>query len=340
MSLCSVVLSVLKVYYIGFKVLLYQLFNKSFTLPVFPKLHGRVAIVTGGAKGIGYETARQLTSLGMHVIIAGSHEEESQNAVRRIREENVKGKVEGCHLDLTSLRSIREFVQTFKDRGLPLHVLVNNAGVMLVPERRTEDGFETHFGLNYLGHFMLTQLLLDTLKHSGKQDSCARIVTVSSATHFVGKINLEDLQSRSCYSSHGAYAQSKLALVLFSYYLQQILTAEGSHVTANVVDPGVVNTDLYQNISWPTQLCKQLLSRLLFKSPEQGASTSVYAAASPELEGVGGCYLYNGQRTKSADASYDEELQRRLWRLSCSYVGIQEEGQCSLSSRQLTSEVL
>ncbi|XP_066562072.1 dehydrogenase/reductase SDR family member on chromosome X isoform X3 [Amia ocellicauda] len=260
----------------------------------------------------------------MHVVIAGNSEEAGRDAVRRIREENVDAKVQFSYLDLTSLRSVHQFVQRFKDRGLPLHVLVNNAGVMLVPERRTEDGFEEHIGLNYLGHFLLTQLLLDTLKTSGTEEACARIITVSSATHYVGEITLEDLQSSACYSPHSAYAQSKLALVLFTYHLQRRLAAEGSPVTANTVDPGVVDTDLYQNLSIPAQLCKWLLGWLLFKSPAQGASTSVYAAAAPELEGVGGCYLYNGRRTKSADTSYDEELQRQLWVRSCGLVGIRE----------------
>uniref|UniRef100_A0A8C9R5I6 Polyprenol dehydrogenase n=1 Tax=Scleropages formosus TaxID=113540 RepID=A0A8C9R5I6_SCLFO len=298
---------------------------------VFPKQIGRVAIVTGGAKGMGYETARHLTSLGMHVVIAGNSEEEGLAAVRKIREENSKGKGNSwvCRnadqaagflspflqpfLDLSSLKSVRQFVRMFKDRRLPLHILVNNAGVMLVPERQTEDGFELHFGLNYLGHFLLTNLLLDTLKQSGSHDSCARVVTVSSATHYVGVLNLEDLQSRSCYCAHGAYAQSKLALVLFSYHLQQKLTAGGFPVTVNVVDPGMVNTDLYQNLCSPAQLVKRPVAWLLFRTPAEGASTAIYAAASPTMEGVGGCYLYNGQRAQSSIISYDEDLQAQLW---------------------------
>ncbi|MBN3309359.1 DHRSX reductase, partial [Amia calva] len=227
--------------------------------------------------------------------------------------------VQFSYLDLTSLRSVHQFVQRFKDRGLPLHVLVNNAGVMLVPERRTEDGFEEHIGLNYLGHFLLTQLLLDTLKTSGTEEACARIITVSSATHYVGEITLEDLQSSACYSPHSAYAQSKLALVLFTYHLQRRLAAEGSPVTANTV------IELGLSLLFSLMLCNKL-SLLSFgrQSPAQGASTSVYAAAAPELEGVGGCYLYNGRRTKSADTSYDEELQRQLWVRSCGLVGIRE----------------
>uniref|UniRef100_K7F486 Polyprenol dehydrogenase n=1 Tax=Pelodiscus sinensis TaxID=13735 RepID=K7F486_PELSI len=262
----------------------------------------------------------------MHVIIAGNDENEGREAARKIKEETVNEKVEFLHCDLASMKSIRQFVQQFKARNCPLHVLVNNAGVMLVPERKTEDGFEEHFGLNYLGHFLLTNLLLETLKQSGTHSHNARVITVSSATHYVGRLHLNDLQSRCSYSPHGAYAQSKLALVLFTYRLQHLLTADGSHVTANVVDPGVVNTELYRNVCWATKVVKWMTAWLFFKTPEEGASTSIYAAVSPELEGVGGIYLYNEQRTKSTDASYDEELQRRLWTESCKMTRISDIG--------------
>uniref|UniRef100_A0A8C4VS99 Polyprenol dehydrogenase n=1 Tax=Gopherus evgoodei TaxID=1825980 RepID=A0A8C4VS99_9SAUR len=270
---------------------------------LFPTQNGNVAIVTGGAKGIGYHTVKHLARLGMHVIL-----------------------VEFLHCDLASMKSIRQFVQQFRAKNCPLHVLVNNAGVMLVPERKTEDGFEEHFGLNYLGHFLLTNLLLETLKQSGTRSRNARVITVSSATHYVGRLHLNDLQSRCSYSPHGAYAQSKLALVLFTYRLQHLMTADGSHVTANVVDPGVVNTELYKNVCWATKVVKWMTAWLFFKTPEEGASTSIYAAVSPELEGVGGIYLYNEQRTKSTDVSYDEELQRRLWTESCKMTRISDVG--------------
>ncbi|PKU46668.1 dehydrogenase reductase sdr family member on chromosome x [Limosa lapponica baueri] len=293
--------------------------------PVFPTQNGKVAIVTGGTKGIGYQTVKHLARLGMHVIIAGNSENEGQEAVRKIQEETLTGKVEFLYCDLASMKSIRQFVQRFRAKNCPLHVLVNNAGVMLVPERKTEDGFEEHFGLNYLGHFLLTNLLLDKLKQSGTHSHNARIITVSSATHYVGELHLNDLQSRCSYSPHGAYAQSKLALVLFTYRLQHLLTANGSHVTANVVDPGVVNTELYKHVFWVIKVVKWMTAWLFFKTPEEGASTSIYAAVSPEMEGAGGCYLYNETRTKSADVAYDEELQRRLWTESCRMVGISDE---------------
>lgn len=271
---------------------------------------------------MGFETARQLARLGMHVIIAGNEKEEGQAAVRMLNKGNGKGKVEFIYLDLTSLKSIRQFVQAFKQRCLPLHVLVNNAGTMLVPEIQTEDGFEFHFGLNYLGHFLLTNLLLDVMKKSGKRGRGARIVNMSSATHYTGFMDFDDLNRRVCYSSHGAYSQSKLALVLFTYYLQEQMMTGGFPVTVNAVDPGMVDTALYDNLWTLAQMLKRPVAKILFRTPAEGASTAIYAAASSEMEGVGGCYLYNGQKTPSSELSYDAELQVQLWKKSCELVGL------------------
>ncbi|XDV15196.1 hypothetical protein PO909_015326 [Leuciscus waleckii] len=197
-------------------------------------------------------------------------------------------------------------------------------GVMLVPERRTEDGFELHFGLNYLGHFLLANLLLDVLRKSGKPGKCSRIVIMSSATHYGGRLTLDDLQGRMCYSAHGAYAQSKLALLLFSYHLQDRLWVKGDPVTVNAVDPGMVDTALYDNLCGPAQLAKKPFAKLLFRTPAEGASTAIYAAAASELEGIGGLYLYNGRKTESSALSYDERLQTKLWKESCALVGLQK----------------
>ncbi|XP_075191583.1 polyprenol dehydrogenase isoform X2 [Anomaloglossus baeobatrachus] len=282
-----------------------------------PRQDGKIAIVTGGAKGIGYYTAKHLAKLGMHVIIAGNNETDGNEAVTRIQRDTMNKKVEFLFCDLASMKSIRSCVQNFKAKNLDLHLLVNNAGVMFFPEERTEDGFEVHFGVNYLGHFLLTNLLLDTLRKSGTSDFNARVVTVSSATHFNGQVNFEDLQSSHMYSAHGAYSKSKLALVLFSYYLQHLLSLEGSYVTSNAVDPGVVNTDLYKHVWGPGRFVKWMTGWLFLKSAEEGAATTIYSSISPDLEGIGGCYLYNGTRTKSADLSYNLELQKKLWTETC-----------------------
>ncbi|XP_059241544.1 dehydrogenase/reductase SDR family member on chromosome X isoform X1 [Mustela nigripes] len=325
MSPLSAARAALRVYAVGAAVILAQLLRRclgGFAEPVLAPQPDRVAVVTGGTDGIGYATARHLARLGMRVIIAGNNTGKAQEAVRQIQEETLNDKVEFLYCDLASLKSIRQFVQTFKKKKIPLHVLVNNAGVMMVPQRRTRDGFEEHFGLNYLGHFLLTNLLLDTMKESGSPGCCARVLTVSSATHYIAELDMEDLQGSRSYSPHGAYAQSKLALVLFTYHLQRLLAAQGSPVTANVVDPGVVNTDLYRHVFWGTRLIKKLFSWWFFKTPDEGAWTSVYAAVTPDLEGIGGRYLYNEKETKSLAVTYDLDLQRELWARSCQMTGI------------------
>ncbi|XP_039331439.1 polyprenol dehydrogenase isoform X2 [Saimiri boliviensis] len=325
MSPLSALRAALRVYAAGAVVILEQLLRRcrgGFPEPVFTPQPDRVAIVTGGTDGIGYSTAKRLARLGMHVIIAGNNDGKAEEVVRKIKEETLNVKVEFLYCDLASMASIWRFVQKFKMKKIPLHVLVNNAGVMMVPQRKTRDGFEEHFGLNYLGHFLLTNLLLDTLRESGSPGHSARVVTVSSATHYVAELNMDDLQSSACYSPHGAYAQSKLALVLFTYHLQRLLAAAGSHVTANVVDPGVVDTGLYRHVFWGTRLVKKLLGWLLFKTPDEGARTSVYAAVTPELEGVGGRYLYNETEIRSLPITYDQTLQQQLWSKSCEMTGI------------------
>ncbi|XP_017374342.1 dehydrogenase/reductase SDR family member on chromosome X isoform X1 [Cebus imitator] len=325
MSPLSALWAALRVYAAGAAVILEQLLRRcrgGFPEPVFAPQPDRVAIVMGGTDGIGYSTARHLARLGMHVIIAGNNDSKAEEAVRELKEETLNVKVEFLYCDLASMASIWQFVQKFKMKKIPLHVLVNNAGVMMVPQRKTRDGFEEHFGLNYLGHFLLTNLLLDTLRESGSPGHNARVVTVSSATHYVAELNMDDLQSSACYSPHGAYAQSKRALVLFTYHLQGLLAAAGSHVTANVVDPGVVDTDLYRHLFWGTRLMKKLLGWLLFKTPDEGAQTSVYAAVTPELEGVGGRYLYNETEIRSLPITYDQKLQQQLWSKSCEMTGI------------------
>nr|XP_020027800.1 dehydrogenase/reductase SDR family member on chromosome X [Castor canadensis] len=330
MSPLSAARAALLVYAVGAAVLVAQLVRRclgGFLEPVFQPQPDRVAIVTGGTDGIGLATAKHLARLRMRVVIAANNETKAQEVVRQIKEETLNDKVEFLYCDLSSLRSVRDFVQKFKGKKIPLHVLVNNAGVMMVPERKTKDGFEEHFGLNYLGHFLLTYLLLDTLKKSGSPGHSARVVTVSSATHYVGQLNLDDLQGRRGYSPHGAYAQSKLALVLFTYHLQHLLDAQGSHVTANAVDPGVVNTDLYQHVFWGTRLVKKMTGWLLFKTPQEGAWTSIYAAVTPELEGLGGRYLYNEKETSSLKVTYDRKLQQELWDQSCHMAGVPDISQ-------------
>uniref|UniRef100_A0A4W5NEL4 Dehydrogenase/reductase (SDR family) X-linked n=1 Tax=Hucho hucho TaxID=62062 RepID=A0A4W5NEL4_9TELE len=291
---------------------------------VLPKQNGRVAIVTGGARGMGYETARHLASLGMHVVIAGF-------LFNSLFFPPVPPSFKFTFYIYFDKSKAVSRVGAGERRGRCLSVLIEMsyclsfiAGIMLVPEGKTEDSFELHFGLNYLGHFLLTNLLLDKLKRSGKHDACSRVVTMSSATHYVGRLNMEDLQGRSGYSAHGAYSQSKLALVLFTYHLQEKLAAGGFPVTSNAVDPGMVDTDLYNNLCIPAQAAKKPVAKMLFRTPAEGASTAILAATASQLEGVGGCYFYNGERIESADMTYDHNVRAELWKQSCALVGLQE----------------
>uniref|UniRef100_A0A3B4CRS6 Dehydrogenase/reductase (SDR family) X-linked n=2 Tax=Pygocentrus nattereri TaxID=42514 RepID=A0A3B4CRS6_PYGNA len=278
----------LKLYMVGLKVLLYQLFHRPFASP------------------------------------ASRNEKQGLAAVKRLREERSGAQVDFEFLDLASMDSVRRFVRRFEDRRLPLHTLINNAAVMLVPEGKTEDGFEQHFAVNYLGHFLLTRLLLGVLVRSGTTKACSRIISICSAAHYTADTDLQDLRSMRHYSPYAAYSRSKLAQVLFTYQLQQELQSGGFAVTANAVDPGMVDTDLYRNLSTPAWLAQRPIARLLFRTASQAAGTAVFTVASPELEGVGGCYLYEGKRVQSSAASYDAELQARLWRSSCDLLGLPE----------------
>ncbi|XP_016895586.1 dehydrogenase/reductase SDR family member on chromosome X isoform X2 [Cynoglossus semilaevis] len=288
-----------------------------------PRQDGKVAIVTGGGRGIGYEVVRHMASLGVHVIIGGKDEQEGQTAVRKICQEYKEAKVEFELLDLASLQSVHQFVQSFKHRGLPLHILINNAGIMLVPEGRTQSGFELHFGVNYLGHFLLTWLLLDTLKDSGRTGHCSRVVTVSSSAHSIGKIVLNDLNSSQFYSAHAAYCQSKLAQLVFSAQLQQELQRGGFPVTSCAVDPGVVNTALYQHLWTPLRLVHGTLAPWFLRTPAEGAATVLYTALSPALEGeLGGGYWADGCKEMTSPPTFDPELQLSLWESSLQLLGL------------------
>nr|XP_061799638.1 dehydrogenase/reductase SDR family member on chromosome X-like [Nerophis lumbriciformis] len=306
-----------KLYLLGFKVLVVQLFSKRFKLPAMPRQDGKVVIVTGGGKGIGYEVVRHMAKLGAHVIIGCRDERQGVEAIRKIQEEYNEAKVEFRKLDLASLQSIHQFVHNFKERDLPLNILVNNAGVMLVPEGCTENGFELHFGVNYLGHFLLTWLLLDTLKLSGKSGNFSRVVNVSSSAHRNGQIRPNDLNSRQCYSAHGAYCHSKLAQLLFSSRLHQELEQGGFPVSSCAVDPGMVDTSLYRHLWTPLRLAHRIVSLLLFKTPTEGAATVLFAALSPALEGeCGGGYWANGGRDVTTPLTFDPLIQQQLWETS------------------------
>ena len=220
--------------------------------------------------------------------------------------------------DLSSRQDIRRLAQEFKRKYRRLDVLVNNVGIVRMARRESVDGIEMTFAVNHLAPFLLTDLLLDTLKASAP----ARIVNVSSALHHQGKTNFDDLQMRRGYNGLSAYNNSKLANVLFTYELARRLAGTG--VTVNALHPGAVRTNLIASNGWFFKWIVQPLFDLQAISVEQGAQTSVYLASSPAVDGVTGKYFAQCKPRASSPASYDEEAQKRLWQVSAQMTGLGE----------------
>ncbi|GCE45794.1 NAD(P)-dependent dehydrogenase (short-subunit alcohol dehydrogenase family) [Thermosporothrix hazakensis] len=272
-------------------------------------LQGKVCLVTGASSGIGKATALGLAHRGAHVVMACRDLARGAAAQNEIQAHSGNPHVDLMQVDLASQESIRQFVAHFKDRYTHLHILINNAGISNFSRQETEDGIEETLAVNYLAPFLLTNLLLDTIKESAP----ARIINVSSDMQSSGTIDLFDLQLKTGrYSFPRAYSQSKLALILFTYALARRL--EGTGVTVNCLHPGFVATNIGQQDLGPVlKTLVGLLLPLLGSKPDEGARTTLYLATSPEVEGVTGKYFIKGVPKKSALVSYDRVLQERLW---------------------------
>lgn len=283
-------------------------------------MKGKTVIVTGANSGIGKATAAGIVKLQGRVIMACRDLDKAEEAAQDIQQgtgaESTQLVVK--QLDLASLTSVRAFCEDIIKEEPRLDVLINNAGIYQCPYTRTEDGFEMQFGVNHLGHFLLTHLLLDLLKRSAP----SRIVVVSSKLYKHGYINFEDLSSEKSYDKAFAYSRSKLANLLFTCELARRL--EGSGVTANAVTPGIVRTNLgrHVHIAVFVRPLFDLLSRSLFRSPEEGAQTSVYVASSPDVDNVQGKCFADCQPQGLLDKATDQELAAKLWDISEVMVGI------------------
>lgn len=275
-------------------------------------MEGKVCMVTGAASGLGAATARALAKQGAAVIVVDRDADKGAATVNQIRQGTGNPAVEFLRADLSSQAEIRHLVGRFRRRHPRLHVLVNNAGAMFGRRQESVDRIEMTFALNYLGYFLLANLLLDTLEASAP----ARIVNVSSRSHARARIDFDDLETRSGYRGLRAYERSKLAIVLFTYELARRL--EGTGVTANALHPGVVATGFARQGGGIMSLVVRLF-RFAFLRPEQGARTLVYLAASPQVEGVTGKYFVACQAVPSSPASYDAAAASRLWQVSADY---------------------
>lgn len=282
-------------------------------------MNDRVVLITGANSGIGLETAVALATAGATVVMAARNPAKGEAALAEVRRRSGRTDVELVGLDLASLASVRTCATEVLDRFDRLDVLVNNAGLVLNKREVTEDGFEQQFGVNHLGHFLLTSLLLDRLKAA----DAARIVHLSSDAHrfaFRG-LDFGDLQSeRGPYIGFYAYGKTKLANLLFSNELSRRLT--GSGVTSNAVHPGVVATNFSRE--GDNGLFGELTQRLIrpfAKTQAQGAETTVHVASSPAVEGVSGLYFANSKPTAPSPHGRDAAAARRLWEESERLVG-------------------
>ncbi len=275
-------------------------------------MQGKTVLITGANSGIGKETAVDLARAGATLVFTSRDPQKGEQAAADIRERS-GADVTLMPLDLASLPSVRSFAADLLQRYDQLHVLINNAGLVLSERSETEQGFETTFGVNHLGHFLLTQLLLDRIKASAP----ARIVNVASRAHRFARngLDFDDLHLTKGYGGMKAYSRSKLANIYFTRELARRL--QGAGVTVNAVHPGGVNTgfardgDVRAPFSWLMTLAKPFL-----RSPEQGAQTSIYVASAPDLDGVTGKYFADSKETQPTAIAQDDDAARRLWAAS------------------------
>lgn len=280
---------------------------------------GKICMITGATSGIGKATASSLARQGASVIVVGRNEKKCIRVVQKMRRSASNSSVDYLVADLSLQKDIRRMVEQFKQRYRVLDVLVNNAGGKFVQEQMSSDGFEYTFALNHLGHFLLTVLLLPALKAS-KQ---GRIINVASGSHSgCSRINFDDLRGHNGYVGKAAYAQSKLANLLFTYELARRLA--GSSVTVNALTPGGVISNFAKNngwISWGKHVVAHILKGNLVR-PEKGAKTSVYLSSSPDVVAVSGKYYSNCKAVPSSPSSYDGEAAKQLWQRSLEMTGV------------------
>ena len=269
----------------------------------------KICIVTGATSGIGKATSLGLAKMGAQVVLVARDHKRGESAQAEIRAASGNPHVSLLLADLSSQKSVRQLASDFKSRSDGLHVLVNNAGIALTKRAVTEEGYEKVFAVNYLAPFLLTNLVLDTLKASAP----CRVVNVAGDFHRKASIHFDDLMSERDYNGFRANNQAKLALILFTYELARRL--EGTGVTVNALHPGAVATDAVSKDPDVNAYSRFMYSlfKPFFQSPEKGAETSLFLASSPEIEGITGKYFIKKKAVSSSPESYDADIARRLW---------------------------
>lgn len=272
-------------------------------------LDGRICLVTGATAGIGEVTARRLAEMGATVILVARDPARCRSAVERITAATGNERIESFVADLSSKEAIRGLAAQVKQRYDRLDVLVNNAGAIFHERRESVDGLEMTFALNHMGYFHLTNLLLDLLRESPS----ARVVNLSSSAHYMGLLQLDDLQATRWFFGWKVYGDSKLANLYFTYELARRL--QGSRITVNAVHPGVIDSNFGSTYGGIGGRLTPLI-RPFLKDTEQGAGGPVRLASDPALEGVTGRYFSGVRESSSARRSHNRAIAERLWEIS------------------------
>lgn len=305
--------------------------GEKWTSEEMPDLNGKNVIVTGANSGIGFEVTKKLAEKGANVVMACRSLERGGNAKEELEDELENPSLEVRKLDLADLSSVKEFAQEYRTNNEKLDILCNNAGVMAIPHQETKDGFEKQLGVNHLGHFALTAHLMPILKKS----DYSRIVTQSSGLHENGEINFDDLMMQENYDKWDAYAQSKLANVLFAYELQRKIEENDLEIKSVVCHPGYASTNLqYRGPKEEDSKIKligiKLANTLLAQSAGKGALPMLYASTSEEINGgeyigPGGISNMRGypEQQKSSAKSQNEDAAEALWTRSEALTDIQ-----------------
>jgi retinol dehydrogenase 14 len=279
-------------------------------------MKGKVVLITGASSGIGKETALGLAKMGASLVLVCRDNEKGEAAREEIVRATRNGSIELIVADLLSQREVRRVAADFRALHPRLDVLINNAGSSFLDYGETEDGIERTMAINYFTPFLLTNLLLDTLKDSAP----SRVVNVTSSEHKDGHLDLNNAGRDTRMGTVGseAYRRSKLALVLFTYELARRL--QGTGVTSNCLHPGAVRTKMWSQAGAFTLLFR--LFSIFMISAEKGAETSIYLASSPEVGGVSGKYFVKKMQRRSSETSYDEAVAKKLWDISLGMTGL------------------
>ncbi|XP_056268151.1 retinol dehydrogenase 13 [Pseudoliparis swirei] len=283
------------------------------------RLDGKTVLITGANTGIGKETALDMAKRGARVILACRDVTKACIVADEIRQQSGNGNVVVKKLDLASLQSVRDLAKDVEENEERLDILINNAGIMMCPKWKTNDGFEMQFGVNHLGHFLLTNCLLNLLKKS----TPSRVVIVSSLAHEKGSIDFDDIHLDVQYHRETSYRQSKLANVLFCRELASRL--QGTGVTVYSLHPGVIRTELGRHLLPTLALWQRIFVTpiiMLIKSPAAGAQTSIYCAVDESQANASGLYYSDCAPKEPAPQALDDAAAKRLWELSASMVGL------------------